>query len=289
MKQKLTLLFCILVLGSQNIVLADGVNFLKGSWKEAVAAAKKANKLLFVEGYTDHCGSCQMMARDVFPDAKVGAFMNANFISYQMNVDGSNEEASQLFYKFGGYYTPGLFFVDPKDESLVYASGGGRDADYFIQTAQTALDMPATKAKYQSGKMSQDEKIAFWTDISSMPNNPFAADVAAYLASQPENKLSEENNYYLMTYYIKSPDSREFKYYLSHADEFMDKYSEDAANLLNNVFQAVYMDGLQKNNKQMVLSFTDNFSKFQKVLPSDFNLENFKKEVKQGLDQQLGN
>ena len=44
--------------------------------EQASAKAKAEKKLIFLDAYTKWCGPCKMMARDVFPQEKVGAFMN---------------------------------------------------------------------------------------------------------------------------------------------------------------------------------------------------------------------
>ena len=53
-------------------------NFRSITYDEAIAAAKAENKLVFMDFYTDWCGPCKRMAREVFPQKKVGDYMNVH-------------------------------------------------------------------------------------------------------------------------------------------------------------------------------------------------------------------
>ena len=65
-----------------GFVAAQGIEFFHGTWVEALAEAKKQEKPIFVDAYTTWCGPCQMMSKNVFTHADVGAFFNENFILF---------------------------------------------------------------------------------------------------------------------------------------------------------------------------------------------------------------
>ena len=59
------LLFCL-----QFSFAEDGINFFKGTFKEAKALAAKEHKIIFMDAYTSWCGPCKRMAKNVFTDKK---------------------------------------------------------------------------------------------------------------------------------------------------------------------------------------------------------------------------
>ena len=61
---------------------AQGLDFAKGTWKEAVAQAKKEKKLLYVDFYTTWCGPCKIMAAQIFPQQAAGDKYNKLFVNF---------------------------------------------------------------------------------------------------------------------------------------------------------------------------------------------------------------
>ena len=81
---KKLVLSIVILCGFSISLLAQGIQFREGSWKEILEIAKKENKLVFVDNYTSWCGPCKKMVSEVFPLKEVGDFYNANFICYKM-------------------------------------------------------------------------------------------------------------------------------------------------------------------------------------------------------------
>jgi len=69
---------------------SQGIEFFHGDWKDALAKAESEGKMLFVDAYTTWCGPCKKMASVVFPDPKVGAFFNEQFINIKIDISYHN-------------------------------------------------------------------------------------------------------------------------------------------------------------------------------------------------------
>lgn len=65
----------------------NGIEFFHGTWKEAVAKAKKEDKLIFVDAYTTWCGPCKWMSKNAFKNPEVGEFFNDNFICVKVDCE----------------------------------------------------------------------------------------------------------------------------------------------------------------------------------------------------------
>lgn len=107
-----------------------GIQFQKGSFSEALALAKKENKLVFLDIYASWCGPCNLLKSKTFSNAEVGKFYNANFIN--MAVNGEVGEGIQLATKYGVSGYPSLFYIYPNGEIAV-ATMGYRTAVEFLE------------------------------------------------------------------------------------------------------------------------------------------------------------
>ena len=94
---------------------AVGIQFFHGTWTEALAKAKKENKLIFLDAYASWCGPCKAMAKNTFTNEEVGAFFNKNFINMKMDMEKSTE-GPRLSKKFGLRAYPSLYFVNGNEE-----------------------------------------------------------------------------------------------------------------------------------------------------------------------------
>lgn len=67
----------------------------KAHYAAAVAKAKSENKLVLVDVYTDWCGWCKRMDKDVYTDAKVQAELNKYFAFAKLNAESPNKQVFQ--------------------------------------------------------------------------------------------------------------------------------------------------------------------------------------------------
>ena len=98
------------IVRQQQGAAAGGIVFATGSLSDALAQAKRENKLVFVDCFTTWCGPCKMLAKQTFPNQAVGEFMNPRFVSLQ--IDMERGEGIELAKKWGIEAYPTMVVLD---------------------------------------------------------------------------------------------------------------------------------------------------------------------------------
>lgn len=112
------------------------IAFDKSSWKTLLAKAKKENKLIFIDAYTQWCRPCIQMAKDVFTLDNVADFYNENFINVSMDMEKGEGPELGKKYKVQAY--PAFLFING-DGKLVHRDGGYQEAPEFIAVGKAAI------------------------------------------------------------------------------------------------------------------------------------------------------
>lgn len=134
-------------------VFSQGIAFEHGTYAEALAKAKKENKMVFMDCYTTWCGPCKMLAKNIFPQKEVGDFFNKHYVSVKMDMEKG--EGIELMKKYEVKAFPTLLFLDDNGVVL-HKMVGGSDAAGLIGEAKAALDpnqrIGALDARYAKGE-----------------------------------------------------------------------------------------------------------------------------------------
>jgi thioredoxin-related protein len=196
-----------------------GIDFFEGSWKDALAKAQKANKPIFLDAYTTLCGTCKQMNTDVFTNAEVADFFNANFINVKMDMEKG--EGLDMAKKWSLEMYPTLFFFDASGTNLHQATGFHETSD-FLELGEIALNpdknLQGMVKRYANG----DRKPSFLFDYAiaaahaMTPNSSAIAD--AYLSTQ-SNWSTPENLEFIYNFMEKT-DSKMFDYFIDHRKDF---------------------------------------------------------------------
>ncbi len=113
-----------------STVVKTGVQFSSNQTLTAVLEQATAeNKLVFVDFYTTWCMPCRLMDEDVFPDRRLGEFMNENFISYKVNAEKDNGVNLATLYGVQGF--PTLLFLDQKGNILERKLGAAYQREMY--------------------------------------------------------------------------------------------------------------------------------------------------------------
>ncbi len=178
-----------------------GIKFFTGSWKDVLAEAKRQNKPVFVDIYTTWCGPCKLMAKEAFPNPKVGEKFNASFISYQ--IDAEKGEGVEIAKKYAVDAYPTALYVSANG-TLIHRAVGYSGIKGLLTEAERALT--GEKETYTLAMMEKDyaigkRDIAFLSTYlakraSTDKPNGDALDV--YLKLIPRHDWTSDTNLYII-------------------------------------------------------------------------------------------
>ena len=106
-----------------------GVRFFEGTFRQAMAKAKKENKGIMFDAYTTWCGPCKVLKTNVFPNKELGAYINEHYVSIGVDMEAGEGPALANMYPLEGY--PTIFFLDAagkvKKKVLGLPQGGAKE------------------------------------------------------------------------------------------------------------------------------------------------------------------
>lgn len=213
-------------------------NFRSITYDEAIAAAKAENKLVFIDFYTDWCGPCKRMTKEVFPQKEVGDYMNQKFICIKLNAEKEGKELADL-YKVAAYPT---FIAIDADKNIVLTKVGGGDAKEFIADIDRMLDPERSpermKARYEGGertpKLIESYTAYLMSEIHNRHDGEELLDQVYKIIHDYFNGLTDteklaHENLFVYTDHLRSVDDEIAQYMVTHRNDF-DEQSQKEIN-----------------------------------------------------------
>lgn len=105
------------------------------SYNEAVKAAKKEPKKIFIDVYTDWCGWCKKMDKTTLKDPKITSYLNEKFYAVKLNAESdklvtfqgkemTERQLSREVFKISGY--PSTVYLEA-DQKIIQPIPGFMD------------------------------------------------------------------------------------------------------------------------------------------------------------------
>jgi thioredoxin-related protein len=192
-------------------------------YKTALENAKTQGKPLFVMLYADWCPHCNQMKKEVFSDPNVMDFLKQNFVCAWKNIE--KEEGIALKDKFNTKSLPTFLFIDPNNETLLYALKGEMKTPEFMTEANFALN-PKMQLPYLEKEFLADPSNSnkFFAYLNTLKKGKDRTDLSipthTYLNTQSDSQLITETNWRIIANGVTDINSREFQYVLKHQKEF---------------------------------------------------------------------
>jgi thioredoxin-related protein len=109
-------------------------------WNEGVNAVQFSGKFMLIDVYTDWCGWCKKMDRDVYRHTQVRQLLDAGFIPVKLNAEsssmvsnGGNQYTEQELSKMLNVESYPTTLVFNSKFQLVSRFSGYREPDIFIR------------------------------------------------------------------------------------------------------------------------------------------------------------
>lgn len=243
---------------SAVVVYADGVKFTTiTTWNEALELAKKANKPIFLDAYTDWCGWCKVMDKETFSDEKVAAFMNANFVNVKMEMETGEGIDVAMKYRISAFPTFKVFAVDG---SPTYTVRGYQEPKEWLKT----LEMMTDPSKAQTAKgISPQLRLSFpeWHRGAYLKGkNKKIADAKTVQTwfDEQQDKYSEVAWCIITRYQLTEAQQA---WILEHESEYRALYGDEFDQIVQKHAQTVFNAAVEKKDKSLLEKASDLFTK----------------------------
>lgn len=177
-------------------------------WKEVLEKARTAGKYIFMDCYTDWCGPCKMLDRDVFHNDRIADHYNEHFVNAKYDMEKG--EGVELSRKYAVTAYPTLLFIDPKTEQVVHRVVGAGNVDHMLEQARIAVDpagnLQGAKRAFEAGEknaanLEQYMLVLRRAGMSAEQNRV----TVEYLDGLTPEEFAREENWKLFESYVTDP------------------------------------------------------------------------------------
>ena len=123
-------------------ILCRGGDKTEVQWKNLTVGleeAKKSNKKVLLDVYTDWCGWCKKLDKDVYANEKVAEYLKQQYVAVKLNAEstakitykGKTMSEMELAQAFGIHSYPNILFLDAAGEPI-NSLGGYVNAEKFL-------------------------------------------------------------------------------------------------------------------------------------------------------------
>jgi len=244
MKKIYSTLFALLAATS---LMAQGMIFEPDgtTLEQASVKAKAEKKLIFLDCYTDWCGPCKKMAREVFPDPKAGEFMNPRFINLKINME--SEYGAPLAKKLQISAYPTFVIFNAEAQEIGRLVGGSPVDDFLAKVKDKSQDNTSAdlETRWKNGDRDPQFLKQYLATLTSAYKSDDANDVAEAILKGNESKIAtdaELRSIFMRN--INNPFSDVFQYVVKNPNVITDVMGTNAYEMKVNSVLSNYQRNL---------------------------------------------
>ena len=212
---------------------ASKISFKKLTLEQAMAEAKIAKKLIYVDLSATWCGPCQQLKKVTFPNEMVADFMNKNFISIAFECD-TDDISKEYRTKYKNSAFPTHLIIDENGE-LVHKFVGFLNPNDFVAELQkgtgTAKGLQYYNRKNLAGERSPEFMHEYIVVLANANEGGAAAKLAAdYLNTLSADQLATRENFALVYEFARDIDGPVAQKVIKNQDKFLQSVGENELN-----------------------------------------------------------
>ena len=206
----------------------SGTQFMDNRpWQEVLQRAQRENKLIFVDCYTSWCGPCKQLATQVFPQEKMGEYLNSRFVNAKYDVEKGEGLTVGKQYDKEIKVFPTMLILTAQGE-IIHKVSGCRPVDELIAAIEEGLQgntIYNLKKEYDKGNREWNFIQKYLNLLETAVERKEYEKVAREYASRfPVDSLLNQDIWNIVgKFVIQTPFSPEFRFVLEHIDDLDSK------------------------------------------------------------------
>lgn len=199
---------CLIVVFSVSDLKAQ-VEFHQGDFASLLVKAKELNKPILIDAFTDWCGPCKMLDKEVFQDEKAAAMINKNFIAYKLDMEKGEGPAVAMKFRVNAY--PSTLFLSADGFLLTKKIGFPQKDGYLKWCKAVAGNEFQPFTNLQASNLILEYPEFFKTSFTSdqwKRTRPKVEQINEYLENQSDEELFSEVNWGVISVLSRYPHSR---------------------------------------------------------------------------------
>ena len=258
-------------------VMAQGINFEpKGTTLEqASVKAKAEGKLIFLDCFTQWCGPCKKMDREVFPQEQVGAYMNPKYVCLQVDMESTYGAPLAKKLQVQAYPTFVIFNSDAKEIGRFL---GGSVAEEFLKNVKeksrdnSSADL---QARWESGERDPQFLLQYLKTLNASYKGDDANLVAEALLEGKEETFAADSTLRSIFFRnITNPFAKVFTYTVKHPEALTTQTNKMLVqNKVSSVLNNYQRQMITEQEDGSVIFDQEKFDRFQALL-KELNVPN---------------
>jgi len=229
------------------------IQFTNGTFNEALQAAAKSGKLVFVDCYTSWCAPCKWMEKNVFVNDTIHQYFNKQFINFKVDMEKGEGVSLRERYKVTSF--PTYLFVDAKGNQ-VHRTGSRMSVLDFITEAKRANEPGNTLADMEKKFNNGDRSLKLLTDyaivLQRVNGGQFDKVRSELISKVKEEELNTALGWTIIKTFARDEEDKLGAYLIRHRQQFTAFADEAGIQAKLNQLASATMYGLirQKRNRE---------------------------------------